>query len=731
MSAEKIADARAYSDEVKRQALEVLESVDYHEFMQIAEKRGLVVTPKAPPKRKEAENPIVKSLGGQEKIQTMAKKSKQVKDAVAGQLTPGEVPWDQDYVYKGSGLNKMLADASRFKKEFDALGMSLASKLSTLKLGDLNFEWCSVDTKSFKASALKMAVQYNGDPCQLTDIVRGTLVVNGKLNEDTLPKVYEVLQYIADPENEEMQHSCARPTFFADRYVSPLGDYRDWLFLLKLRGFICEMQVNLGEALKMKEGKQHLDYEKKRLANRKLLQFAMEGDRHGVELMLQSGGDPNTRDMNGTTCLHFAAHFGDVVMIKHLMAAGANILAADMDGRMPIFHALLLWHLEAASVLLDAMKLVPHRVKDAADNQKLELLNLWILARYSREGSSNKELCKEIEEQIYHLIGIALASVDDQTHIAASRGYAALCRENFNRGARAGSRRFCSAQGCDCSPLDRAVESGSIQTVEFLLNKGVDFLVPRSRLQAIGADYAMADKFAQMRALAKAADHLEAWDSSKRTSCLQEWLHAAFTTKSFNAALWLLEEGATLEDDSSKAGAFLGAAICSKRTDVIEALLEAKAPANMNLGLGMTALHLACGGGDAKACKLLLQHGASASSENENAFLPAHCAAQNGHANVMEMLHEAKADFYAGKYPVAAQAAMNGHFNCVELLGRMDLLYKGMHSPSGMSPLQDVARWLPGPSQVLVLDALKKYNVMAAEEDIEGRSQEGKDAEGE
>ena len=57
-------------------------------------------------------------------------------------------------------------------------------------------------------------------------------------------------------------------TFFDDRYQKPFkGGYKDLLCLIRVNGFVCELQLNIDEMLIIKEGAGHAQYEKIRKVN--------------------------------------------------------------------------------------------------------------------------------------------------------------------------------------------------------------------------------------------------------------------------------------------------------------------------------------------------------------------------------------------------------------------------------------------------------------------------------
>jgi ankyrin repeat protein len=55
-----------------------------------------------------------------------------------------------------------------------------------------------------------------------------------------------------------------------------------------------------------------------------------------LELVLERGGDVNSRGWRGQTALHAAARRGDVAGVKRLLQAGAELSLTDAAGRRPI-----------------------------------------------------------------------------------------------------------------------------------------------------------------------------------------------------------------------------------------------------------------------------------------------------------------------------------------------------------------------------------------------------------
>ncbi len=70
-----------------------------------------------------------------------------------------------------------------------------------------------------------------------------------------------------------------------------------------------------------------------------LVRTAERGDRAAVEAMLRSGANARETDADGTTALHWAAHFGDAELTKALLKAGADARAMNQYGITPMSMA--------------------------------------------------------------------------------------------------------------------------------------------------------------------------------------------------------------------------------------------------------------------------------------------------------------------------------------------------------------------------------------------------------
>lgn len=85
-----------------------------------------------------------------------------------------------------------------------------------------------------------------------------------------------------------------------------------------------------------------------------LVVAARAGHPRIIDLLIQYGARPDTRDPLGNTPLIWAASNGDETSIRHLLEAGANVNAGDAQGQTPLIRAVRAGRPSAVKTLLDA-----------------------------------------------------------------------------------------------------------------------------------------------------------------------------------------------------------------------------------------------------------------------------------------------------------------------------------------------------------------------------------------
>ena len=86
------------------------------------------------------------------------------------------------------------------------------------------------------------------------------------MHHDVLQDMYKAGEYMVYA--GELNGCKVAVTIFHDRYQKPFkGGYKDLLCLIRVNGFVCELQLNIDEMLTIKEGAGHAQYEKIRKVN--------------------------------------------------------------------------------------------------------------------------------------------------------------------------------------------------------------------------------------------------------------------------------------------------------------------------------------------------------------------------------------------------------------------------------------------------------------------------------
>jgi ankyrin repeat protein len=85
-----------------------------------------------------------------------------------------------------------------------------------------------------------------------------------------------------------------------------------------------------------------------------LVEAAREGDRAAALGLIAERADPNVPEADGTTALHWAVYHDDSELVARLLAAGANVAAANDYGATPMSEAAVAANVEVLRALLDA-----------------------------------------------------------------------------------------------------------------------------------------------------------------------------------------------------------------------------------------------------------------------------------------------------------------------------------------------------------------------------------------
>ena len=85
-----------------------------------------------------------------------------------------------------------------------------------------------------------------------------------------------------------------------------------------------------------------------------LLEAARNADHETALLLVRDGADVEAVEADGTSALHWAAHFGDAPLVEALLAAGADAAAANRYGMTPLHLAAVDGNANVIAALIDA-----------------------------------------------------------------------------------------------------------------------------------------------------------------------------------------------------------------------------------------------------------------------------------------------------------------------------------------------------------------------------------------
>jgi uncharacterized protein len=85
-----------------------------------------------------------------------------------------------------------------------------------------------------------------------------------------------------------------------------------------------------------------------------LIAAAEAKDHAGALKLIASGTDVKAKDVDGTTALHWAAHYGDVELVDKLIKAGAEVNVSNDYGSSPMMEAAVIGNADILKALLKA-----------------------------------------------------------------------------------------------------------------------------------------------------------------------------------------------------------------------------------------------------------------------------------------------------------------------------------------------------------------------------------------
>ncbi|KAG9282716.1 ankyrin-3-like [Astyanax mexicanus] len=344
---------------------------------------------------------------------------------------------------------------------------------------------------------------------------------------------------------------------------------------------------------------------------------------------------------NQTTFLHMAAMEDDPVLADILLKNGASADAQDSQRKTPLFYAISCGHEKTAAVLLQAGAQVNSAIIEAAFDLNRESV-LSLLLRNIKNRMSQNELktilFKAVKRNLDGVVA-ALIEIGIDVNVRDDLGYTPLLLATELRNVEVFKMLVSEKAHLDkklpnqTSALHLAIQSGSMQITQILLNKGMDPNITGPKDQTPLHLSALYNQPTLMALLLRKGAQVDAVTQDGLTA-----LHLASQCGHTEAVAQLLEGKADVHAWDRQSRTALHCAAAQGEAGVIKLLLYAGADANAATKEKKTPLHLAATAGHAEATSTLLAGKANGAAKDMDGCSALHYAAGNGHESVAATL---------------------------------------------------------------------------------------------
>ncbi|KAK7480626.1 hypothetical protein BaRGS_00028098 [Batillaria attramentaria] len=394
-----------------------------------------------------------------------------------------------------------------------------------------------------------------------------------------------------------------------------------------------------------------------------LKEASLDGDVDKVRrLVVNEGRDPNGRDWEGKTALHYACSGNNAEIVKILLDHGADPKAIDSDGQTALHLACSGGNTEIVKVLLDHG--VDPKAIDSNGRTALHLACSSFSAKAEivkvllDHGADPKAIDSNGETALHlacllgnaEIVKVLLVHGADPK-ARDSNGKTALHLACSSFSAKAEFVKVLLDHGADPKAIDSDGQTalhlacllGNAEIVKVLLVHGVD---PK----AIDSDGKTALHLACSSFSAKAEivklllDH--GADPKAIDSNGQILLHRVCFLGNAEIVKVFLDHGADpkARDSNGKTALHLACSSFSAKAEIVKVLLDHGADPKAIDSYGKTALHLACSWGNATIVKILLDHGADPKAIDSDGQTALHLACSGGNAEIVKVLLDHGAD---------------------------------------------------------------------------------------
>ena len=381
-------------------------------------------------------------------------------------------------------------------------------------------------------------------------------------------------------------------------------------------------------------------------------------------------------DIPGTSLLHVAAANGYTEIARHLVQAGAYVMALNDDRQTPIELAREQGHDNLAQMLASAVALRDAAV--AGDGEKVEQL----LAA----GAPTDAQDPDGATVLYRVVQAYLepsGSVEGHMEVLKSLIKAGAKVDSITRWGRRWEKDGAYTLS-NSSPLHVAALAGQPDIVGLLVEAGkdvngyLDFRNHRNTHTALALALIENPNEAVAMLLIQAGANVNAADHGGTTPLHTVAAMHENPVMSVNIAEALINAGATINSQTVRTNTFssrgstpLHTAASANHVEIARLLIQRGARVNVKDDSDNAPLHLAIHGGHGELAKLLIESGAYIHSRNYNGNLPIQVAASAGLPDVITQLIAAgspvNAQDQVGDTPLH-DAALQGQVEAAQVL---------------------------------------------------------------
>ncbi|KAL3926709.1 MAG: hypothetical protein SGPRY_003177, partial [Prymnesium sp.] len=384
-------------------------------------------------------------------------------------------------------------------------------------------------------------------------------------------------------------------------------------------------------------------------ASNELARMARLGNIKGIKMLLDGGANVNAANYDGRTCLHLAGSCGSLLVVEALLSHGCDVNFRDRWGATPLAAAVHEGHANVVTVLKQAGGVIRFSERE----------EMMVLSDVVRRGDVNG-VAMLVEANV------AVNTVDwdsrSALHLAASRGDMSMLRTLLDASA---NHDITDRWGQ--TALSHAIWERHHHVAEELRKAGCKIEQPELRVASQLRSMMMSGNIPGIHELLISGCSVDAADYYGRTC-----LHLSASNGDRLAVEALISRRCDVNKKDMWGRTPLNNAVLGGHLGVVQMLRDAAGVLGF-VDANQAAVELSCCTkvGDIMGVRLLLKAGAPPDSPDRDGRTCLHLASMGGCTSVMLLLleHEANVNAVDKELRSCLQlAAMNGHHAAVALL---------------------------------------------------------------